>query len=103
MILLVPTVETVHGVDVKEYPAVSSGVRFNGTFRTFMGSERNVNGVYSVADTGTIETWYRPDIKADCRIVLPDGEVYEVYGTPEDIDRRHQFLVFRVQRIAGGA
>lgn len=105
--LLIPTYTESHGVRTPAYPNptdVPGSLRFNGSFRTFGGTERNVNGLYVIEDTGTVETWYRPDIKADCHIaILPEGDEYEILGSPEDIDRRHQYLVFKVRRVAGGA
>lgn len=105
--LLIPTYTESHGVRTPAYPDakdVPKALHFNGSFRTFGGSERNVNGLYVIEDTGTVETWYRPDIKADCHIaILPEGDEYEILGSPEDIDRRHQYLVLKVRRVAGGA
>ena len=102
MCLLAPTVTTVKGVKKLTYPDPKDGVRFNGSFRTFGGTESTENNLYTVVDTATIDTWYRPDIKADCRIYLYEtGATYEVKGSPEDIDMRHQFLKIRVQRIGG--
>ena len=108
MCLLIPTYETVLGVPTKTYPSVQKaledGKRFNGSLRTYGGTEREVNGLYSVEDTAIIETWYRPDIKADCRIViLESGDEYEVLGRPEDIELRHQFLKFKVHAVEGDA
>ena len=105
--LLIPTYTDKHGVMTPAYPDASDvpeALHFNGTIRTFGGSERTVNNLFVVEDTGTVETWYRPDIKADCHVaILPEGDEYEILATPEDIDRRHQFMVFRVRRVAGGA
>ena len=100
--LLIPTYSTSKGVTKKTFPA--EGLRINCSFKTFGGTETTENGVYSVVDTGTIETWYRPDIKADCRIkILSTGSVYEVVGKPENIDMRNQFMSIRVRGIEGGA
>lgn len=114
LILLVPTYISVSGVDKKTYPTIeealekkdSSGKSVNlffGNFKTYGGTERDVNGVYSIEDTANIETWYRPDIKSDCRIGLETGEIYDVLGEPEDVNKRHQFLKFKVKRVKGGA
>ena len=104
LILLIPTSERVSGVKVKSYPTLSKGEVINGSFKTFGGTETTENGVYSVVDTAVIETWYRPDIKADCRIVNPEtGVAYEILGTPEDIQQRHQWLKFKVKAVKGGA
>lgn len=101
--LLVPTYEKKQGVNIKSYTEATDGI-FYGSFKTYGGTETTSNGVLSVEDTANIETWYRPDIKSNCRVELADsGEVYEIIGQPEDINQRHQWLVFKVRRIKGGA
>lgn len=101
--LLVPVYRTVKGVLVKSYPEASKGIRFNGSFKTYGGTEVEQNGVYSVLDTASVETWYRPDIQGECRVVLlPTGAVYEVIGEPENVDMRDQYLKCKVQRVKGG-
>lgn len=102
--LLIPSVTKKVGVEAKSYPDANSGLLFYGSFRTFGGTERNVNGVYSIENTAVIETWFRPDIKSDCRIaVLQTGEIYEILGEPENIELRNQYLKFKVRQIKGGA
>lgn len=106
MYLLIPSgTEIKKGVAKKIYPAPADGVLIFGNFRTFGGTEAEKNGVYSVIDTATIETWYRPDVKANCRIVLADqpDKTYEIIGAPENINMRSQFLKFKVQAVGGGA
>lgn len=104
MMLLIPTYQTVKGVPKKAFPDVSEGIRINGSFRTYGGTERDVNGLYSVENTAIIETWYRPDIKSDCRIaVLSTGKVYEILGEPENISLRNQFIRMKVTHVTGGA
>lgn len=103
MYLLNPTVTTVKGVAVKRYSEATELI--NVSFKTFGGTESTSNGVLTVADTVTVETWYRPDIKAHSRVMLAEDntKVYEVMGEPEDIELRHQFMKFKAQRVAGGA
>ena len=102
LILLAPTYRTVHGVATKTYP--SEGNMIFGSFRTYGGTERNIDGLFSIEDTAVIETWYRPDIKSDCRIQIAGSDaVYDIINEPEDIDMRHQFLKFKVKRVKGGA
>lgn len=103
LILYTPTMNIVKGVAVKEYP--TNGVMIFGSFRTFGGTESESNGVLTVIDTATIETWYRPDIKAGCRLCLAEQpeKVYEILGTPENISMRNQFMKFKVQSVNGGA
>lgn len=93
-----------YGVTKKKYPEPQSGMLFYGSFRTFGGTEREINGVFSVLNTAVIETWYRPDIKADSRVYVPQtGELYEIIGTPENIGMRNQYLKFKVSEAKGGA
>ena len=62
-----------------------------------------VNGVYSVIDTASVTTWYRPDITANCRILREDGAIYEIINEPENIEMQNTFLQFKVRRVKGGA
>lgn len=100
--LLEPTRSVVKGVTVKTYP--EEGKLFFGAFRTYGGTESNNNGVYSILDTATIETWYRPDIKSECAVDVPalNGR-FEILGEPENIELRNQYLRFKVRRLKGGA
>lgn len=76
---------------------------FYGSFRTFGGTERDVNGLYSIEDTATVETWYRPDITSDCRVaVAGTNAVYDIFGEPENIEMRCQFMKFKLRRVKGG-
>ena len=108
LILLTPTTKTISGVTKKEYPTIEEALEdknnlFFGSFKSFGGTEIESNGVYTIENTANVETWYRPDIKANCRIALETGEIYDILGDPEDINKRHQFLKFKVRRIKGGA
>ena len=104
MVLLIPTYTTTMGVPTKAFPTVSKGIPFNGNFKTYGGTEIVSDELYSIQDTAWVETWYRPDIKADCRVVVRDtGAVYEVYGEPENIELRNQYLKFKIRRVKGGA
>lgn len=102
MKLLIPTYTTISGVRKKTYP--TDGELFFGSFKTYGGTERDVNGVFSVEDTANIETWFRPDITSGCRIIVADtGAIYEIIGEPENINMRNQYLKFKVSRVKGGA
>lgn len=101
VMLLVPTVTTAKGSTKKTYS--DTGDIIYCSFRSFGGTETTNNGVYSVEKTAKIETWFRPDIKADCKIKLESGEIYDIVGDPENINMRNQFLVFTVKQIKGGA
>lgn len=99
--LLIPTSGKKNGVNYKNYPTSGDVIMTN--WKTYGGSERNVSGVYSVVDTATVTTRYRPDIKASCRVLRDDGAVYEIINEPEDIELRHKYIVFKVERVKGGA
>lgn len=104
MRLLIPTITIVKGVDKKVYPKPEDSFLFYGSFRTFGGTESTINDVYTLVDTATINTWYNPQITADCQIYICEtGATYEIMATPEDINMRHQFLQIKVQKIGGTA
>ncbi len=107
LILLIPIYSEKLGVTKPNYPNpndVSKENLFFGSFKTYGGTEKIINGVYSVEDTANIVTWFRPDIKSDCRVALgSDKAIYEIIGEPENINQRNQFLKFKVRRIKGKA
>lgn len=104
LMLLIPTYSESYGVNVKTYPDIENGVLIYGSFKTYGGTERDVNNIYSIENTAIIKTWYRPDIQSDCRIaVIETGEIYDILGEPENISMRNQFLQFKVMQVNGGA
>lgn len=104
LILLQPTCSNKLGAQKKTFPPVSEGKLFYGSFKTFGGTERDVNGVFSLENTAVIDTWYRPDIKSDCHIVVrTTGVEYEIIGEPENINMQNQYLKFKVIGVKGGA
>lgn len=104
MKLLVPTTQVVSGTTKKSYTSPDDSELFFGSFRTFGGTENMSNGVYTVIDTAVVDTWYRPDIKANCQIYLCETEqVYDIVSDPEDIDFRHQYMQFKVKKAGGKA
>lgn len=97
MQLLIPTETLVKGVSRKTF---SGEIYFYGSFRTFGGSETNVNDLYTVVDTAIIDTWFRPEIKADCKIkIVETGETYDIISDPENINMRNQYMQFRVKKM----
>ena len=100
MRLLIPTWKTVNGVDKKDYP--TDGPLFFANFKSYGGTEKIVNDVFVIEDTWTIDTWYNPDFGKGDRIrFLDDGSVFEVLASPENINRRGQYMRFKVSRIGG--
>lgn len=105
MKLLIPISETrIQGAVKKTFTAPEDADVIYGSFRTFGGTENLSNDVYTVVNTGTIDTWYRPDIKANCQIYLCDtGDVYDIVADPEDVDFRHQYMRIKVRKAGGKA
>ena len=104
LILLKPINNNALGVNAKTLPDIKDGILIFGSFKSYGGTERIVDGIYSIVDTAVVETWYRPDITSDCIIVVAGtNEKYQILNTPENIERRNQFLKFKVQRVKGGA
>lgn len=100
--LLIPSYTTKKGVPVKSFP--SAGIRINCSWKTYGGTETTTNDLYTVIDTANVETWYRPDIKSDCRIrLMATGDVYEIIGKVENVNVRNQFVKFKVRAVEGGA
>lgn len=89
--------ETVLGVATKKY--ISKG-NISCLWKTFGGTETEVNGQIVVTDTVQVQTWFRDDIDSSARLIL-NGKVYEIMGEPEDIEQRHQFMRFKVKRVGG--
>jgi len=107
LIVLKPTsIEKVMGVPKKVFPDLKDGIRINASFKTYGGTrseEKTVDGLMSIEDTAYVQTWYRPDITSDCRIVVAQtGATYEIINDPENINCRNQFLKFMVRRVKGG-
>lgn len=99
--LLNPTYKKVQGKVIATYPEESTNIIY-ASFLTFGGTESEVNGVLAIKDTADIETWYRPDIKSDSHLKrLDDSKEFAIMGEPEDIEFRHQFLKFKVERLKG--
>lgn len=97
-----PVLTKIKGTPTKTF--TESETVYFCSFRTFGGTEMVENGVYSVVDTATIETWFTDQLTAASRIHnLQNDTVYEVIGTPENINMRNQYLKVRVQAIKGGA
>lgn len=99
--LLIPTGNgKYNGVTRSTYP--TSGEVIFCNWKSYGGTETTVNGLVSILDTANVVTWYRPDVKANCRLMLEDGRIYEIISEPEDVEMQHRYLAFKVQRVKGG-
>ena len=104
MLLYVVTgTENKMGVPVKTYD--TEGRLFWGSFASYGGTETQVNGLLSVQDTATVETYFRPDFASSARVALANDpkKLYEIVGEPENIEQRNHYCKFKVTRVKGGA
>ncbi len=75
---------------------------FNCSAKSYGGTEKIVNGVSVIEDTWQIDTWFNPDFgKGDRVRFLDDGTEYEILARPENINRRGQYMRFKVVAIGG--
>ena len=100
--VLTPTDTYERGVLVKKYDEPTKENLFYCSFRSFGGTEKTVNNVLVLEDTAVVETWYNPLIASNCRVLVA-GKLYDIIGTPENINMRNQYLVFKVKAVQGGA
>ncbi|MCQ2399832.1 MAG: head-tail adaptor protein [Clostridia bacterium] len=102
--ILQPTTTKVNGVVKKTYPTPTASDLCYGSFKSYGGTEITVNGLLVVEDTAEVETWYKPEIKANCLLVLANSNAsYEIISEPENINLSNQFVKFKVRRTKGGA
>lgn len=89
----------VNGVNQYTY---SEGGQFFCSAKSYGGTEKVVNGVFVVEDTWQIDAWYNPDFGKGDRIrFLDDNSEFEILASPENINRRGQYMRFKVSRIGG--
>lgn len=89
----------VNGVNRYTY---TESMTFYCSSKSYGGTERVVNGVAVIEDTWQIDTWYHPAFgKGDrIRFMYDDGE-FDIMASPENINRRGQYMRFKVVRVGG--
>lgn len=91
--------EKVNGVLQYTY---TDGVQFFCAAKSYGGTENVVNGVVVIEDTWQIDAWYNPAFGKGDRIrFLDDNSEFEILASPENINRRGQYMRFKVSRIGG--
>lgn len=99
--LLIPNYEKYNGVRTLKYPAADKGELIFVNWKTYGGTENNINGIISIVDTAQVTTWFRPDIAVDCIVELQDGRQYKIISEPENIEMQNKYCVFKVERVKG--
>lgn len=93
------SVRKVNGVNRESF---KEQAMFYCSAKSYGGTEKVVNGVYVVEDTWTIDAWYNPSFGKGDRIrFLDDNTEYEILASPENINRRGQYMRFKVVRVGG--
>jgi hypothetical protein len=94
------TKELINGVQAQSY--VEGEEVYFCSAKSYGGTEKIINDVYVIEDTLEIDTWFISTLKSKDRIkLLDDDSIYEVLNTPENINRRNQYMKFKVVRIHG--
>jgi hypothetical protein len=86
----------------------SDGKMFYCSAKSYGGTEKVVNGVCVIEDTWTVDTWYNPAFGKGDRIRFlderdEDGNYveFEILASPENINRRGQYMRFKISHIGG--
>lgn len=96
--ILTPSYTKVNGVQKR---TLTKTGEIYASARSFGGTERVIDGVYTVEKTQVLQTWYRPDLVSG--IVLEDttkGQ-WEILGEPENIDMANRYMQMKVKRYEG--
>lgn len=79
-----------------------NGVLFYCSAKAYGGTEKIVNDLFVIEDTWTIDAWYDANFdKGDKIRFLDDNSEYRILASPENINRRGQYMRFKVSRIGG--
>lgn len=97
--LLKRSMRKVNGVNQESF---TEKTMFYCAAKSYGGTEKVVNGVYVIEDTWIVDTWYNPAFDKGDRIRFRDDNTeYEILASPENINRRGQYMQFKVVRIGG--
>lgn len=97
--LLKRTLTKINGVNQESF---EEKTMFSCAAKSYGGTEKVVNGVYVIEDTWQIDAWFNPDFAKGDRVrFLDDNTEYEILASPENINRRGQYMRFKVSRIGG--
>ena len=98
-VILKSETKKVNGINTKKFTEVGN---IFCSFKTYGGTERELNDILVVENTAVIETFFRTDITNDCQIKLTDGSVWEILNV-ENIEMRNMYLRIKVKNLKGNA
>ena len=94
------SMKKVNGVNQETFTAADEP--FFCSAKSYGGTEKQVNGVTVIEDTWWVDAYFDPAFGKGDRIrFLDDESEYEVLASPENINRRGQYMRFKVSRIGG--
>ena len=89
----------INGVNQDKFTA---GATFFCSAKSYGGTEKVVNDVVVIEDTWQIDAYYNPEFGKGDRIrFLDDNTEFKILASPENINRRGQYMRFKVVRIGG--
>lgn len=94
------SMEKVNGANQEVFTAADE--HFFCSAKSYGGTEKQVNGVTVIEDTWWIDAYFDPSFGKGDRIrFLDDNTEFEVLASPENINRRGQYMRFKVSRVGG--
>lgn len=94
------TKQFVNGVNKQTY--VEGDTVYFCSAKAWVGSAKTIDNVSGEEDTLTVDSWFIPELKKNDRIkLLDDNSVWELPVSPENINRRNQYMRFKVVRYNG--
>lgn len=97
-LIMQPSYEMVNGVSKRTLE--KTGEIF-ASARSFGGTEKVVDGVLGIVKTMVLQTWYRPDLVSGTVLEDTNGNRWEMYGEPENIEMSNRFIQMKVKRVDG--
>lgn len=96
--VLTPSFERVNGVQKR---TLTETGRVYCSARSFGGTEKVIDGVYTIIKTMVLQTYYRPDIVSGTVLRDQQGALWDILGDPENIDMANRYLQIKVKRYEG--
>ena len=94
------SLEKVNGINQEVF--TEADTPFSCSAKSYGGTEKQVNGVTVIEDTWIVDTYFNPAFgKGDKIRFLDDGTEYEILASPENINRRGQYMRFKVLHTGG--
>ena len=94
------TLTKINGVNQENFTEAEKP--FFCSAKSYGGTEKVVNGVVVIEDTWIVDAYYNPTFsKGDKIRFLDDNSEFEILASPENINRRGQYMRFKAVGIGG--